>query len=42
MAEAIVPPRIYYYVYRGLLGLALLTWGAFHLHLSNPLGQMWP
>jgi cytochrome c oxidase subunit 4 len=38
MAEVIVPPRIYYAIYGTLLALTLLTWGAFHLHLSSPLG----
>jgi cytochrome c oxidase subunit 4 len=38
MAEIIIPPRTYYVIYGTLLALTVLTWGAFHLHLSNPLG----
>ena len=37
MAETIVPPRTYYWVYGTLLTLTLLTWGAFHLRLPHAL-----
>jgi len=40
MAEIIISRRTYYYVYGTLLLLTLLTWGAFHLHLPSPLGQI--